>query len=98
MELSTYMQFGLALVFVLCLIWLCALAARRWQEKGGLTFRSTQRRMRIVEVLPVDGRRRAVLLRRDDKEHLLMIGGGNDILIETDIPSPPAPDNKTAQP
>src|SRR6185295_17168077 len=33
----------------------------------------------------VDGRRRLVIIRRDNVEHLLMIGGPTDVVVETNI-------------
>lgn len=56
----------------------------------------TKRRLKVVEYLPLDARRRLVLVRRDDREHLIVIGGqGGDLLVEGDIP---APAEKTAAP
>jgi flagellar protein FliO/FliZ len=47
-----------------------------------------KRRLKIVEHLPLDTRRRLVLVRRDDREHLIVIGGqGGDLLVEGDIPA-----------
>jgi flagellar protein FliO/FliZ len=47
-----------------------------------------RRRLKIVEHLPLDTRRRLVLVRRDDREHLIVIGGqGGDLLVEGDIPA-----------
>jgi hypothetical protein len=52
-------------------------------------------RLGVVDAAPVDAARRLVLLRRDDVEHLVMIGGPNDLLVESRIvrsarhPAPP---------
>lgn len=43
------------------------------------------RRLSLVEVLAIDNRRRLVLVRRDDVEHLLLIGGESDMVVETRI-------------
>ena len=45
-------------------------------------------RIGVVETAQVDGSRRLVLVRRDDVEHLLLLGGDGDLLIETGIPAP----------
>ncbi|WP_180897488.1 flagellar biosynthetic protein FliO [Martelella soudanensis] len=45
-------------------------------------------RLFVVDAAAVDARRRVVLIRRDNVEHLVMIGGPNDILLETRIPAP----------
>ena len=42
-------------------------------------------RLAVVDAAHVDSRRRLVLLRRDDVEHLVMIGGPNDLLVESRI-------------
>jgi hypothetical protein len=42
-------------------------------------------RLGIVEYHTIDNTRRLVLVRRDDTEHLLMIGGGQDIVVESNI-------------
>ena len=47
------------------------------------------RRMRIIETLPIDTRRRFVIVRCDGREHLLLLGAGNDIVVETNLPTPP---------
>jgi hypothetical protein len=42
-------------------------------------------RLAVIDAAAVDGRRRLVLVRRDNVEHLLMIGGPSDIVIEPNI-------------
>lgn len=45
----------------------------------------SQKRIDVIEQSPVDAKRRLVLIRRDGVEHLLMIGGPVDIVIESGI-------------
>jgi len=47
--------------------------------------RSRQPRLGIVDVYDLDRQRQLLLLRRDNVEHLLLIGGPNDLVIETNI-------------
>jgi len=47
--------------------------------------RGRQPRLAVIDHANVDGRRRLVLIRRDNTEHLLMIGGPTDIVIEPNI-------------
>jgi hypothetical protein len=62
--------------------------ARQSLGLGGMPlFTSKQRRTGVVESTAIDGRRRLLLLRRDNVEHLIMIGGPVDVLIETGIPA-----------
>lgn len=95
MSIGTYLNFILALAFVLGLIGLTAWAYRRFAT-GHFTRRLTSRtaRLDIVEVRPVDARRRLVLVRRDATEHLLLLGPAGETVVETGITpiSNPAPD------
>lgn len=52
--------------------------------RGG---RNRQPRLSVLDAAAVDTRRRLVLVRRDDVEHLLMIGGPTDIVVESRIVS-----------
>jgi hypothetical protein len=45
-------------------------------------------RLAVVEQASVDRMRRLVLIRRDDVEHLIMIGGPVDLVIEDKIAAP----------
>lgn len=84
MDLSVYIRFVVALIFVLALIALVTWLIRRLGWGDRLTRQSGRaRRLAVIEAIPVDARRRLVLVRRDDREHLLMIGGPNDILLES---------------
>ncbi len=50
--------------------------------RGG---RNRQPRLQVLDAAAVDARRRLVLVRRDNVEHLVMIGGPTDIVIESGI-------------
>ncbi|MGF6156656.1 hypothetical protein M2267_001899 [Ensifer sp. KUDG1] len=50
--------------------------------RGG---KNRQPRLAVLDAAAVDTRRRLVLVRRDDVEHLIMIGGPTDIVIESRI-------------
>lgn len=45
------------------------------------------KRLKVLESLPLDARRRLVLIARDDKQHLVILGPNSETLIETDIPA-----------
>jgi hypothetical protein len=47
--------------------------------------RNAPTRVAVIESLPVDGKRRVILVRRDNIEHLVMVGGRNDLVIEPNI-------------
>jgi flagellar protein FliO/FliZ len=81
--------FGFIVVFiaVLALIALAAWLVRRFagNRLGANTNRGRMPRLAVIDAAAVDGRRRLVLVRRDNIEHLLMIGGPTDIVVEQNI-------------
>lgn len=54
---------------------------------GGVRGRKGSR-LGISEFYEIDKTRRMVLIRRDDMEHLILIGGEHDLVVETNIGSP----------
>jgi len=88
-NITDYMKFVLAFIFVMSLIGLATVAARRFGFGLPSTPRSSSdRRLGIVESLNVDGKRRLVLIRRDDTEHLLLLGMNTELLVESAITPP----------
>ena len=47
--------------------------------------RNRKTRLAVMDATAVDSHRRLVLVRRDDVEHLLLIGGPTDVVVERDI-------------
>lgn len=47
--------------------------------------RNRKTRLAVMDAAAVDSHRRLVLVRRDDVEHLIMIGGPTDVVVERDI-------------
>lgn len=82
---TVYLQFILALVFVVGLILASGWLARRAGLGMPTLSRNRPRRLRVVEIVALDPRRRLVLVRRDDREHLLLIGGPTDLAVEAGI-------------
>ena len=81
------LTFFFAFVAVLALIGLAAWLVRRFagNRLGTNTNRGRMPRLAVIDAAAVDGRRRLVLVRRDNVEHLLMIGGPTDIVVEPNI-------------
>jgi flagellar protein FliO/FliZ len=79
--------FVFAFVVVLALIGAAAWLVRRFagNRLGANTNRGRMPRLAVIDAAAVDGRRRLVLVRRDNVEHLLMIGGPTDIVVEPNI-------------
>lgn len=88
MTTTTYLQFAASLVFVLALIGVAAFVARRLGLGGGTRGTAGRRRLGLVEVLPLDGRRKLVLLRCDDAEHLVLLGATGELLVEAGVRPP----------
>ena len=90
--------FGIALpqpyLYVLALAGILALLAvfayflrRMMQTTGGIDGRGRGRqpRLGIVDTFSVDRQRQLMIVRRDAVEHLILIGGNSDLVIETNI-------------
>jgi flagellar protein FliO/FliZ len=86
LELPTPVNFVIAFVVVLALIAAATWLVRRFGatrlEAAG---RNRQPRLAVIDSAAVDGRRKLVIIRRDNIEHLLMIGGPTDVVVETNI-------------
>jgi flagellar protein FliO/FliZ len=76
-----------AFIVVLSLILLTAWLVRRFggERLGGTATRGRQPRLAVIDAAAVDNRRRLVLIRRDNVEHLLLIGGPTDVVVEPNI-------------
>lgn len=87
MDMQTPVTFIVAFVIVLALIGLVTWLIRRFagNRLGGSAARGRMPRLAVIDAAAVDGRRRLVLVRRDNVEHLLMIGGPTDIVVEPNI-------------
>ena len=84
---NSAVKFVIAFVLVMALIGLTAWLIRQFSSArpnsaGG---RSRQPRLAVLDSAVVDARRRLVLIRRDNVEHLLMIGGPTDVVVEANV-------------
>ncbi len=86
-EMPLTVRFFLAFLIVLGLIGAAAWAVRRFGSgrHGGAGQRGRQPRLAVIDHASVDARRRLILIRRDNVEHLLLIGGPTDVVIEPNI-------------
>ncbi|MDB5511306.1 MAG: hypothetical protein JWR08_789, partial [Enterovirga sp.] len=88
-NLPTAVRWLIASAIIFILLALFALVLRRLTG-GRLTManergRARQPRLGIVDVYDLDRQRQLILLRRDNVEHLLLVGGPNDVVVETNI-------------
>lgn len=80
--------FIVAFAVVLVLIGLTAWIFRLIRGRGlgiGSGGRGRQPRLAVLDYADVDQRRKLVLIRRDNVEHLLLLGGPTDVVVETAI-------------
>lgn len=83
---ATVVRYAVALAVVIGLLLLLRWVLRNYAVGGQLSIgRSRQSRLTVVEQVAVDQRRRLLLVRRDNVEHLILIGGGNDLVVEPTI-------------
>lgn len=88
LNLGTTAKFGIALLIVLALIGVTAFILKRFGSGAMPTSgggRNRQPRLAVLDSAVVDAKRRLVLIRRDNSEHLLLIGGPSDVVVETNI-------------
>lgn len=90
-----YFKFLFAMLFVLGLIAALAIAGKKFGlGHRGPVKRGNGRRLRIVEAMPLDAKRRVVLIQRDDREHLILLGSSTEEIIEAGIePGTSSPSN-----
>lgn len=73
---------SLALLCLFIVLWVLRNRAPSPFVRGG---RNRQPRLQVLDAAAIDARRRIVLIRRDNVEHLVMIGGPTDLVIEAGI-------------
>jgi hypothetical protein len=86
-ELGSASKVIIGLILVLALIGIAAWLIRRFGEGGlaGASGRNRQQRLAVLDTAAVDPRRKLVLIRRDNVEHLILIGGPTDVVVEQNI-------------
>lgn len=87
LDLPQYAMFAVALLIVLGLIFLLTWILRRiGGVNGGQTpFSRRERRLKVLEGTTIGNRHKLVLVQRDNVEHLLLIGGATDLVVEHSI-------------
>lgn len=86
-QLAFPIRVAVAAIVIAALLGLTVLVMRRLANRGSAGERRGRAgpRLSVLDSIPVDPRRRLVLIRRDEVEHLLLIGGNSDIVIEQNI-------------
>ncbi|MCV3241423.1 flagellar biosynthetic protein FliO [Mesorhizobium sp. ZC-5] len=85
-------EYAMALLWTLLALFLLVVVLVVVKLVRNLTFgtfvaggRNRKTRLAVMDATAVDSHRRLVLVRRDDVEHLLLIGGPTDVVVEQDI-------------
>lgn len=91
-DIGTAMRFVIAFAVVFVLVLAAAWLLKRLSRGFSATEkRGRAPRLAVLEAVAVDQRRRLLLVRRDNMEHLLLIGGPSDIVVEQAIQRIPRP-------
>lgn len=80
--MSYMVLFAAVILGILALLWIARKLLGGTFVSGG---RGRHLRLAVMDATPVDSRRRLVLVRRDDVEHLILIGGPTDVVVEQNI-------------
>ena len=83
MDLSVYIRFIVALIFVLSLIGLIYWCAQRFGLTRLLGDTIAGGRIEIIETKRINTKFQLVLIKRDTATHLLLLGTDSGVLIET---------------
>jgi len=87
MQFDTLILGIATLLFVIALLALLVWAFKTFFGKagGGAARKAREKRLGVVEATAMDQKRTLYLIRRDDVEHLVIIGGPVDVVVETEI-------------
>lgn len=84
-EAAMGVQFMVALLLVLLLFGIFVWFLRLVTGKGRRKVISQDHRLAVLDRTQIDDTRSLLLIRRDDVEHLVMIGGPSDVVVEANI-------------
>lgn len=84
--LAMVFALGAVVVGIVLVAWLLKLVF----NASGTVVRGRNRRLMLVEALAIDPKRQLMIVRRDGVEHLILIGGPQDVVVETGITPPEA--------
>ena len=84
MDIVDYTRYIAALVFVIAAILSLSYLLRRLGggRFGMVSVAKSERRLKLLEIMPLDARRRLVLIGHDDREHLILLGHDRDLVVE----------------
>ncbi|MDB5472836.1 MAG: hypothetical protein JWP99_139 [Devosia sp.] len=89
--LTALFALGVVVLLIVLGLWLLKILFNASSNVG----RGRNRRLSVVDSLALDPKRHLLIVRRDNVEHLILVGGPQDVVIEAGIP---AADEPAAQP
>ena len=91
-DISGFQADTIQTYFVVFVIFLCILILlsiwKKFQNPISRYTRKRGHRLQIKEYIKIDAQRHLVLVQRDNVEHLLLVGGNTDVLVEKSIEMP----------
>lgn len=82
--MDLYLKITMTLAGVLAIIGLLALITRQFGGKLSHQFLNPpQKRLELLDTLSIDSKRQVVLIRKDNQEHLILVGGAQELLLES---------------
>ena len=92
--LTAIFALAAVVVAIVLVLWLLKALFRASGNVG----RGRNRRLSVVDSLPLDPKRQLLIIRRDNVEHLILTGGAHDLVIETGIEIEEAPSQPARRP
>jgi flagellar protein FliO/FliZ len=86
MDTMLLLKFFSVFAFVIGLMMLFSWVLKKIGVSSSVLTRGGNKRLKLIEVMQIDHKRRLVLIRRDDKEHLLVLGPESETVVEAGIP------------
>lgn len=95
MDTTELIKFAAALLLVLSLMGGLAFFVKRFGLGGRGSLISTgKKQLKIIETLPLDARRKAILLERGPHRHLVILSPSGETVVETNITAAEKTDEK----
>lgn len=94
MDSTQVLKVIMAFALVLSLMWLLSFLIKKFGDSKFMTVNRADRRLKLIEHLPIDTKNRLVLVRRDDKEHLLLVSHEHALVVEQGIKAKAEPKEK----
>ncbi len=80
--LAGVLALAIVIILIIFLVWALKILLNATERVS----KSNQRRLGVSETFALDQKRQLLLVRRDNVEHLILLGGNSEIIIENNIP------------